>query len=62
MVPWLQIWPNQQMAVMLFEGFRDGFPLPSYQGFGCLITKNLPSVDRYVHIVAEFFFKRNTGW
>lgn len=38
---------------MLFKGFKDGFPLPSYQGFGCSIVKNLPSVDRYFPIVAE---------
>lgn len=57
MVPWLQLWPNQQMAVLLFKGFGEGFPLPSFQGLGCLINKNLPSIDSHIPIVAEKILK-----
>lgn len=57
MLPWLCIWPNHQMAVQLFEGFQDGFPLPTYRGTGFLICPNLPSVRRCPDIVEQKILK-----
>lgn len=41
------------MAALLFSGFSEGFPLPSFSGAGCLVYENLPSVIKHTDLVAD---------
>lgn len=51
MLQWLGKYPNKEKASFLTHGFYSGFPLPSFQGEGCLLVKNLKSVSKAPDIV-----------
>lgn len=57
MQQWLKIYPDQETAKFLIEGFSKGFPLPVFQGGGCELVKNLKSVSNYAHIVKKKLVK-----
>lgn len=52
MLPWLTIYPDRQMVVLLIEGFLHGFQLPKFTGFGCQL-----SLAQHSSIVASKLLK-----
>lgn len=50
MQPWLDKYPNREMASFLTEGFSSGFKLPMFSGIERSIVNNLKSVYEYPHI------------
>lgn len=51
MLPWLELYPNREMACLLSSGFRDGFYVPRFEGEGCLLSENLQSVCLNLEVV-----------
>lgn len=53
MIPWLDHYPDRRMAVLLINGFRDGFLVPSFNGIGFNMVKNLKSAYIHLAVVQE---------
>lgn len=47
MLPWLDLFPNREMAQLI----RSGFHVPQFDGEGCLFTDNLQSVQLNLGVV-----------
>lgn len=57
MLPRLLVYPDKQKAMLLIEGFSQGFHLPKFTGFGCKLVHNLPSVYLLASIVKTKLLK-----
>lgn len=53
MLPWLKEYPDKEITSLIFVGFSEGFPVPEFKGEGCLMVKNLKSVDLFPDVVRE---------
>ncbi|CAJ0957897.1 unnamed protein product [Ranitomeya imitator] len=57
MVPWLEVFPDQETSSLIFHGFYYGFFVPHFGGIGCKLVQNLPSAAEFPLIVKEKIFK-----
>lgn len=57
MYHWLMLYPDQEKAQLLIEGFSSGFKLPIFSGLGCQLSKNLKSVLIHTDIVRDKLIK-----
>lgn len=46
MVPWLEIYPDRQMANFIDNGFKVGFHIPPFSGSGCNWVDNLKFINQ----------------
>lgn len=51
MLPWLDLYPNREIARLIKERFQDGFYVPPYEGDGCLFVDNLKSAQVNLEVV-----------
>lgn len=66
LIPWLEAYPDQEKAKLLFEGFQVGFSVPKFPGPGCFWVDNSRSVSLLMDVVrkkinAELFEGRVAG-
>lgn len=57
MLPWLSVYPDHQKAILLIEGFSQGFKIPKLEGICCEIVRNLVLVDNLASIVKTKLLK-----
>lgn len=56
LLPWLEMYPDQEKTRLIYYGFKVGFDIPEYPGLGCAWVNNSKSVNVKKDIVRQKIF------